>query len=174
MKYCPYCGRKLQENMRSCSSCGHQLASAEAPKEFGGGFVSGASASKEQNAIEQLAQYVAQSLTSGKNKGGIAKELVKQGWSKETAVQFVDDIEQELKRRAEEYKSTPEGRQAMAGQYKRHMLYGSLWAVGGTAVTIATYEAASEGGFFIVAWGAIIFGIIDFFRGLFGWLKYKD
>ena len=99
---------------------------------------------------------------------------MKQGWAKETAAQFVDDIEQELNRRAEEYKSTSEGRQAMARQYKRHMLYGILWAAGGTAVTIATYEAASEGGWFIVVWGAIIFGIIDFFRGLFGWLKYRD
>ena len=174
MKYCPYCGRKLQENMRSCPSCGHQLATAEAPKEFGGGFVSGAPASNEQNAIEPLVQYVAQNLAAGKDKGGITKELVEQGWSKETAVRLVDDIEQELKRRAEEYKRTPEGRQATAAQYKRHMLYGTLWAAGGTAVTIATYEAASEGGFFIVAWGAIIFGIIDFFRGLFGWLKYRD
>ena len=174
MKYCPYCGTKLQENMKSCPSCGRQLATAEAPKEFGGGFVSGALASEEQNATEQLAQYVAQNLGEGKDKGGTTKELVKLGWPKETAAQFVDNIEEELKRRAEEYKRTPAGRQAMAAQYKRHMLYGILWAAGGTAVTIATYEAASEGGWFIVAWGAIIFGIIDFFRGLFGWLKYRD
>jgi hypothetical protein len=174
MKYCPYCGTKLQETMKSCPSCGRQLATAEAPKEFGGGFVSGGSAFEEQNAVDQLAQYVAQNLAAGKDKGGITKELVKLGWAKETAAQFVDNIEEELKRRAEEYKRTPEGRQAMAAQYKRHMLYGILWAAGGTAVTIATYEAASEGGWFIVAWGAIIFGIIDFFRGLFGWLKYRD
>ena len=174
MKYCPYCGTKLQENMKSCPSCGRHLATAEAPKEFGGGFVSGTLASEEQNATDQLAQYVAQNLAEGKDKGGITKELVKLGWPKETAAQFIDNIEEELKRRAEEYKRTPEGRQAMAAQYKRHMLYGILWAAGGTAVTIATYEAASEGGWFIVAWGAIIFGIIDFFRGLFGWLKYRD
>lgn len=174
MKYCPYCGTKLQENTKSCPSCGRQLTIAEAPKEFVGGFVSGRLASEEQNAIEPLAQYVVQNLEKGNNKGGITKELVKLGWPKETAAQFIDNIEEELKRRAEEYKKTPEGRQAMAAQYKRHMLYGILWVVGGTAVTIATYEAASEGGFFIIAWGAIIFGIVDFFRGLFGWLKYRD
>jgi len=174
VKYCPYCGIKLQENTKSCPSCGRQLAAAEAPNEFGGGFVSGPSVSEEQNTVDQLAQYVAQNLAEGKDKGGITKELVKLGWVKETAAQFVDNIEEELKIRAEEYKRTPEGRQVMAAQYKRHMLYGILWAAGGTAVTIATYEAASEGGWFIVAWGAIIFGIIDFFRGLFGWLKYRD
>jgi len=174
MKYCPYCGTKLQQNMKSCSSCGRQLLTAEAPKEFVGGFVSGGFVSEEQNAVDSLAQYVAQNLAEGKDKGGVTKELVKLGWPKETATQFIDNIEEELKRRAEEYKKTPEGRQAMAAQYKRHMLYGILWAGGGTAVTIATYEAASQGGWFIVAWGAIIFGIIDFFRGLFGWLKYRD
>jgi hypothetical protein len=174
MKYCPYCGTKLQENMESCPKCGRRLAIAEATKEFGAGIVSGGLASEQQSAMEQLAQYVTQNLAEGKDKGGITKELVKLGWSKEIAAQFIDNIEEELKRRAEEYKRTPEGRQAMAAQYKRHMLYGILWAAGGTAVTIATYEAASEGGWYIVAWGAILFGIIDFFRGLFGWLKYRD
>jgi len=174
MKYCPYCGTKLQESMISCPSCGRQLATTEAPNEFGGGFEPGALTSEEQNAVDRLAQYVAQNLAEGKDKGGITKELVKLGWAKETAAQFVDKVEEELKMRAEEFKATPEGRQVMAAKYKRHMLYGILWAAGGTAVTIATYEAASEGGWFIVAWGAIIFGIIDFFRGLFGWLKYRD
>lgn len=129
---------------------------------------------EEEKAIEQLSEAVAHDLAEGKDKGGIAKDLVTQGWPKEEAVQFVDNIEQGLKEYAEEYKHTPEGRRVMASKYKRHMLHGILWAVGGTAVTVATYEAASEGGFYIVAFGAIIFGIIDFFRGLFGWLKYKD
>jgi len=99
---------------------------------------------------------------------------VKRGWSKETASQFVNDIDEEVKRYVEEYKMTPEGRQAMAAQYRRRMLFGFLWAAGGTAVTVGTYEAAGEGGVFFIAWGAIIFGIIDFLRGLFGWLKYRD
>lgn len=157
MKFCPYCGQRL---MGLHLEEKQWYAEPETPL--------------RENTTEQLAQYVANSLTEGKGKGGITKTLVKQGWSKETAAQFVDDIEQEVNRRAEEYRSTPEGRQTMARQYKRHMLYGILWAGGGVAVTIATYEAASEGGWFIVASGAIIFGIIDFFRGLFGWLKYRD
>lgn len=160
--------------MKFCPQCGRPLAIGQLAKEFEGGTVSEGLTPEGQKAIEQLAQYVAHNIGEGKDKGGVTKELVKQGWPKEKAAQFVDDIEQELKERAEEYKRTPEGRQAMASQYKRHMLYGILWVAGGTAVTIATYEAASEGGFFIIAWGAIIFGIIDFFRGLFGWLKYKD
>jgi len=132
------------------------------------------SATDERMAVEQLSEYVAYSLADGKDKSTIARELVKEGLPKDGVVQFIDNIEQQLNDYAEEYRRTPEGRQAMADQYKRHMLYGILWATGGTAVTIATYEAASEGGFFIIAWGAIIFGIVDFLRGLFGWLKYND
>jgi len=62
MKYCPYCGTKLQGNMNSCPTCGRQLVTVEATKESGGGFASRAVASEEQNTIEQLAQYVAQNL----------------------------------------------------------------------------------------------------------------
>jgi len=38
----------------------------------------------KQNTTEQLAQYVAQSLAGGKDKRGLIKELVKQGWFQET------------------------------------------------------------------------------------------
>lgn len=61
----------------------------------------------------------------------------------------------------------------LAKQYAGKMVSGLLWAIGGTIVTVATYEAASEGGTYFIAWGAIVFGIIDFFRGLFGWMTQQ-
>ena len=48
------------------------------------------------------------------------------------------------------------------------------WVVGGIVATVATYKAASEGGVYFIFWGAVIFGAIDFFRGLAGWLKYNN
>lgn len=54
----------------------------------------------------------------------------------------------------------------MNEQAKKNMIYGGLWAVGGTVVTVATMASASDGGHYVVAWGAIIFGAIQFFRGL--------
>ena len=54
---------------------------------------------------------------------------------------------------------------------QRRMLYGLLWAGGGTAVTVFTYLNASAGGTYLVAWGAVIFGIVDILRGLFGLAK---
>ena len=50
----------------------------------------------------------------------------------------------------------------------RNMLVGGLWCAGGIIVTGFTYAAASGrgGGSYVVAWGAIVFGAIQFFRGL--------
>jgi hypothetical protein len=49
----------------------------------------------------------------------------------------------------------------------KDMLFGALWFVGGSAVTILTYSNASGGGRYVVAYGAIIFGAFQFFRGLY-------
>lgn len=46
------------------------------------------------------------------------------------------------------------------------MLYGALWCIGGIVITVVTYSAASGGGTYVVAWGAIIFGFIQFVKGL--------
>ena len=124
---------------------------------------------EEQKAIEELSEAVASELGEGKSREKIVKELVKQDWPEESAIEFVNNIEQAIT----EYKDSPEGREVLARKYARHMLYGILWFVGGTIVTVVTYEAASGGGTYFIAWGAILFGIIDFFRGLFGWLKYR-
>lgn len=136
---------------------------------------SGGLTTEELSNTGQVAEYVAHSLTEGKDRWEISEELMKQGWPERTALQFVDNTEQELKERIRGYKRTPEGRQAMATQYKRHMLNGVLSIAGGIAVSIVTYMVAVLGaGFYLVAVGAVIFGIIEFFRGIIGWLRYRD
>ncbi|HEV2176083.1 MAG TPA: hypothetical protein VGW33_02620 [Terriglobia bacterium] len=54
---------------------------------------------------------------------------------------------------------------------RKNMLRGGLWCVGGIVVTVATYSAAaSGGGTYFVAWGAILFGGIQFFKGMYQFL----
>jgi hypothetical protein len=50
----------------------------------------------------------------------------------------------------------------------RNMFFGALWCIGGLAVTGFTYAAASAagGGRYVVAGGAILFGGLQFIRGL--------
>jgi hypothetical protein len=61
---------------------------------------------------------------------------------------------------ATEIAETPDGR--------RDVLHGGLWLLLGIAVTVGTYILAEErgGSRFIVAWGAMLFGGIQFLRGL--------
>jgi len=56
----------------------------------------------------------------------------------------------------------------------RNMFFGALWFIGGSAVTAYSYEAAAEspgGGTYFFAWGAILFGGIQFVKGLLQFSK---
>jgi len=46
------------------------------------------------------------------------------------------------------------------------MLWGAIWCIGGIIVTAYTYSNAAPGGAYVVAWGAIIFGAVQFIKGL--------
>jgi len=56
---------------------------------------------------------------------------------------------------------------------RKNMLYGGLWCVGGTVVTVGTYwvAASSGGGTYFLTWGAILFGAIQFLKGLNQFLR---
>jgi len=49
----------------------------------------------------------------------------------------------------------------------RNMAIGAIACLIGIAVTAGTYSAASSGGHYVVAWGAIVFGGFQFLKGLF-------
>jgi hypothetical protein len=53
------------------------------------------------------------------------------------------------------------------------LLHGGLWLLLGIAVTAGTYVLAEQlgGSRFIVAWGAMLFGGVQFLRGLFAWAR---
>jgi hypothetical protein len=49
----------------------------------------------------------------------------------------------------------------------RNMGIGAAICIVGIVITAATYSAASRGGHYVVAWGAIVFGGFQFLKGLF-------
>ena len=61
-------------------------------------------------------------------------------------------------------------RKVLSSIYFRHMIGGILWCVGGAVLTVATLAIGKGAG--VIFYGAIIVGIINFFRGLFGWIRY--
>jgi hypothetical protein len=58
-------------------------------------------------------------------------------------------------------------KQAKRAEASHNMVVGGIWAVVGLAVTAGTYFAAAPGGTYFVASGAVIFGALQFFKGVF-------
>ena len=66
---------------------------------------------------------------------------------------------------------------ALRIQYRGAIKSGILWTTGGGIVTLATFLWASSkpnGGTYLVALGAVIFGLLDIGRGLLGMAKMKN
>lgn len=62
--------------------------------------------------------------------------------------------------------------QGTSENYAGKMLWGLLLAIGGVVFSALSYNAASSaGGTYFVAWGVILYGIVDFFTGLVGFLN---
>ncbi len=96
-------------------------------------------------------------VREGKSKADIIASLVGQGLDMASATTVVEEL------------FAVQAKAASAAA-KRNMLIGGLWCIGGTVVTVLTYQAAANnpgGGSYVVAWGAIIFGAFQFLRGVF-------
>jgi len=53
----------------------------------------------------------------------------------------------------------------------KRIFWGAVWCGGGILVTVLSYAAAASspvGGTYVIAWGAILFGAIQIFRGITG------
>lgn len=100
----------------------------------------------EQEAVNNIYQYAADLLVNQKQSPEQAIESLKaKGLSDENAQIVVGNLQEQI--------STTKKARA-----KKDMLYGALWCVGGIIGTVANT------GF--IFWGAIIFGGIQFFKGL--------
>lgn len=107
-----------------------------------------------QGWVDEVYRYTfEQMVNNGVTTAEMKKDLIDQGLSGEYAETVVSNVKREIDRGKRE-------------RGKKDMIYGALWCVGGLTVTIATYSAASNGGTYVVAYGAIIWGAIQFFKGL--------
>lgn len=99
-----------------------------------------------QEAANQLYSYAANLLVNENKSAYETKNaLVEKGLSSENAAFVVESLESQIE-------------EAKYEKARKDMLYGALWCIGGTALTLANV------GF--IFWGAILFGGIQFFRGL--------
>jgi hypothetical protein len=112
----------------------------------------------EEEIVREVYEFAAGQMESGASEQQVHDILIENGLDPESAMIVVSNL---TRMRAE----------AVGAAGKKEMLHGALWCIGGIAVTAVTYGLASEGVPFIVAFGAIIFGAIQFFRGLVQWIR---
>lgn len=106
--------------------------------------------------VRAVYEFAAERMRAGVGEGQIEQELVDKGLQPQDAKTVVQNLA--------DARSA-----AVRSAAKKNMLFGALWCIGGTVITVWTYQAAANnpgGGSYVVAWGAIIFGAIQFFRGL--------
>lgn len=109
-------------------------------------------ASREQ-IVEAVYAFAVKQMKNGALPQQIQAMLVEGGLDQQSAATVVSNL---ARLRSEDIREVG----------KKNMLYGALWCIGGIVVTVVSYSAASGGGTYIVAFGAIIFGAIQFFKGL--------
>ena len=98
-------------------------------------------------------ETAAEHMRSGANEHATIAMLVNQGFDSDSATAVVSNLEQLHS-------------DALREVARKNMRQGVLWCVGGLVVTALTYSAASLGGQYVVAWGAVVFGGVQFLRGL--------
>lgn len=108
------------------------------------------------NSEQEMLQFVREQMITKKvSSFDTMTMLTQRGVDTDTAFAAIEKVENQLK-----------GVDIKAG--RKDMIWGALWFIGGSLVTLITYSNASSspsGGRYTVAYGAIIFGLIQFFRG---------
>ncbi len=121
--------------------------------------------SDKEPSFEELTKslmiYIAQRMKKGASDKKIQEELVAKGLQEATAMTLVSKMRAAYDRES-----------AKAGP--KNMLIGALWCVGGIIVTAVTFSLATGGGTYVVAWGAIVFGAVQFIKGVIQTQKGKN
>jgi hypothetical protein len=109
---------------------------------------------KQPITVNQGTQIAIKMISEGKTFTDTKKTLKEMGFDKNVATEIIEAIKLQVLK-------------VKKRQGRKNMLIGAVVTVIGIIVTIFTYMLASEngGGRFIIAWGAVIFGIGQFIRG---------
>ena len=120
----------------------------------GTGSFQGGSAAMGPEAEERALSYAKDVLRQGMPRPAVEEVLRAQGFDPAAANAIVERA------------SRTKDERRIAG--RRHMIMGAVVCVIGIVITAWRYAAAEEGGggSYVVAWGALVFGAIQCFRGL--------
>jgi hypothetical protein len=124
---------------------------------------------EQQKALNTLHKRVENDLTQGKRPDKIVNYLIKQGLTEEKSIEIVKNVQYYTGNRA----PWPEQRPGVSRQHFGQMLSGALMILFAIALSVGLYVLAVKLGAstFVISTGLFIAGVVNFFRGLFGWLK---
>ncbi|MEX0703780.1 MAG: hypothetical protein WD069_16905 [Planctomycetales bacterium] len=107
----------------------------------------------QEEIVESLYRYAAERMGEGDSDEEVERKLREQGLDAGAASAIVGNL--------------AEARyQATVSAGRKNMLIGAIVCIVGIVVTVGSYSAATGGGSYVVAWGAVLFGAVQFFRGL--------
>jgi hypothetical protein len=105
--------------------------------------------------VEEVYEVARKYIKSGASAQEVQSLLAGRGVNPQAAASVVKNV---IQMRSES--------KGPGGAGVKHMMVGGLVCLVGTAATVMSYMAASSGGTYVVAWGAIVFGAIQFCYGL--------
>lgn len=129
--------------------------------------MSGAAPDEEtRRVIAALFAHADQLLNAGKTPAEVERELMAKGLAREPASAIVEKVVSVRARQAlERDHQAAQVAAASSGDAGGNIALGAIICVVGILVTVFSYSAASGGGTYVVAWGAIVFGAIRMFKG---------
>jgi len=122
----------------------------------------------EQKELEKLYASVAHRILQGENKDTIFADLVRQGWSEESAKELIDNVEGTI----EEYEEpSEEWKRKKARLYLWPMSIGAIFLI--ASISLFIYGIISPEFEYILPIGLFVVGALNFFSAFPMWLKYR-
>jgi hypothetical protein len=120
-----------------------------------------AQAKGDDKYLKSVWLYAFDEKEAGKSDAVIKAGIIDKGLHEEEATEMVEMLESKVKE--------------VLNAHDTNMMVGGFICVAGIGITLWTYSAAfaGSGGTYVIAWGAILFGAIRFFRGMNDKGKYK-
>ena len=113
-----------------------------------------ASTTLSEQEIQNIYDYAVMLIGNGQSNAEVSSMMISRGIASADSLVITVSIRQQIA-------------QSKVDMANKNIRNGALWCVGGLLVTGISYAAVSEGGgSYMMCWGAVIFGGIQFFRGL--------
>jgi hypothetical protein len=108
---------------------------------------------EQRQALEIVYAYAADQMRAGKSPDTIKQKLIENGMDRHGAAIVVRNL---LRMQETVYRNAA----------RKRMLSGLFWGFVGVVIALLTFLAVESGGLYVIAWGTLAFGMLQFAQGL--------